>query len=52
MMLSEKTFESWRIDFGEKVTSSVEAMLKDCTVYRLHICTCNELTKQYQLSDF
>ena len=28
MMLSEKTFKSWRIDFGEKVTSSAEAMLK------------------------
>ena len=27
MMLSEKTFKSWRIDFGEKVTSSAEAML-------------------------
>ena len=27
-MLSEKTFKSWRIDFGEKVTSSAEAMLK------------------------
>ena len=27
MMLSEKTFKSWRIDFGEKVTSSAEDML-------------------------
>ena len=27
-MLSKKTFESWRIYFGEKVTSSAEAMLK------------------------
>ena len=28
MMLSEKTLKSWRIDFGEKVTSSAEAILK------------------------
>ena len=32
MMLSEKTFKSWGIDFGEKVTSSAEAMLKDFTL--------------------
>ena len=32
MMLSEKTLKSWRIDFGEKVTSSAEAMLNQTPI--------------------
>ena len=27
MMLCEKAYKIWKIDFGEKVTSSAEAML-------------------------